>query len=80
MVGDVLFNEANLISIEVAQALTLPILIFSGTDDVLWPPVILEELCELLTSAERFEIDSGHSPYFENPEVFNRVLAEFLAR
>lgn len=80
VVAGALFNEVNLIPLETAQSLTLPILMFSGTDDVLWPPVVLEELCELLPSAERFEIDSGHSPYFENPEVFNRVLAEFLAR
>lgn len=79
-VGDALFNEANLVSVERAQTLKLPILIFSGTDDVLWPPAVLQELAELLPTAERFEIDSGHSPYFENPEAFNRVLAEFLAR
>ncbi len=80
VVVDALFDEANLVSIERAQTLTLPILIFSGTDDVLWPPAVLEELCELLPSAERCEIESGHSPYFENPEVFNQVLAEFLQR
>jgi pimeloyl-ACP methyl ester carboxylesterase len=79
-VGGALFNEANLVSVERAQTLKLPILIFSGTDDVLWPPAVLQELAELLPTAERFEIDSGHSPYFENPEAFNRVLAEFLAR
>ena len=80
VVVDALFSEANLISIEAAQTLTLPILIFSGIDDVLWPPAVLKELCELLPSAERCEIDSGHSPYFENPAVFNEVLAEFLQR
>jgi pimeloyl-ACP methyl ester carboxylesterase len=79
-VVDALFNEANLVSVETAQTLTLPILIFSGTDDLLWPPAVLKELCELLPSAERCGIDSGHSPYFENPVVFNQVLAEFLLR
>lgn len=80
VVVDALFNEANLVSVETAQTLTLPILIFSGTDDLLWPPAVLKELCELLPSAERCGIDSGHSPYFENPVVFNQVLAEFLLR
>ena len=79
-VSAALFDEANLVSIERAQTLTLPILIFSGSDDVLWPPAVLEELAALLPTAERCEIDSGHSPYFENPVVFNRVLREFLGR
>ena len=75
-----MFDEASLVSVERAQTITRPILIISGTDDVIWPPPVLEELARLLPSAERFEIDSGHSPHLENPEVFNRVLREFLAR
>ena len=79
-VGGSLFADRVLVPLERARQLTLPILIFSGTDDVLWPPAVLEELAQMLPTAERFEIDSGHSPYFENPEVFNRVLREFLER
>ena len=75
-----MFDEAKLVSIERARTITQPILIFSGTDDVIWPPAVLRELAELLPSAERFEIDSGHSPHLENPEVFNRVLRDFLVR
>lgn len=79
-VGGSLFDESIRVPLERARTLTPPILIFSGTDDVLWPPYVLEELAEALPTAARFEIDSGHSPYFENPEVFNRVLREFLER
>ena len=79
-VGGSLFDESVRVPLERARTLTQPILIFSGTDDVLWPPYVLQELAEALPTAERFEIDSGHSPYFENPEVFNRVLREFLER
>ena len=79
-VGGSLFDESIRVPLERARTLAQPILIFSGTDDVLWPPYVLEELAEALPTAERFEIDSGHSPYFENPEVFNRVLREFLER
>ena len=56
------------------------LLVFAGTQDVLWPPDVLRELADALPTAECFEIDSGHSPYFENPAVFNRVLREFLER
>ena len=75
-----MFDESSLVSVERARTITQPILIFSGTHDVIWPPAVLEELARLLPSAERFEIDSGHSPHLENPGEFNRVLREFLAR
>ena len=79
-VGGSLFDESVLVPLDRARTLSLPILIFAGTDDVLWPPYVLRELAGILPTAECFEIDSGHSPYFENPEVFNRVLREFLER
>ena len=75
-----MFDEANLVPIERAQTTTQPVLIISGTHDVIWPPAVLQELAELLPTAERFEIDAGHSPHLENPHVFNRVLREFLVR
>ena len=75
-----MFDETNLASVERARTITQSILIISGRDDVIWPPAVLEELARLLPSAERFEIDSGHSPHLENPDAFNRVLREFLAR
>jgi len=75
-----MFDEAYLVSVERARTITQPILIFSGAADVIWPPKVLEELAGLLPSAERFEIDSGHSPHIEHPDVFNQVLREFLAR
>ena len=75
-----MFDETNLTSVERARTITQSILIISGRDDVIWPPAVLEELARLLPSAERFEIDSGHSPHLENPDAFNRVLREFLAR
>lgn len=78
--GKALLADAALVPVERARRLRLPILIFSGTDDVLWPPAVLAELAATLPTAERFEIDSGHSPYFENPRVFNQVLREFLGR
>ena len=75
-----MFDASKLVSIERARTITQPILIISGRDDVIWPPAVLEELARLLPSAERIEIDSGHSPHLENPDAFNRALRGFLAR
>ena len=63
---------------ERCSELNLPILLFSGTRDLIWPPAVLHELCDRLPNAQLVEIDSGHSPYFENAEVFNAELAKFL--
>jgi 3-oxoadipate enol-lactonase len=77
-IGSALFAEDVLVPLDAARGLTLPILIFSGVDDVIWPPEILKELCGHLQNARLIEIDSGHSPYFEKPEVFNTALRDFL--
>jgi len=79
-VGGSLFDPETMVPMEQARTLSLPILVFAGTHDVLWPPYVLRELADALPTAECFQIDSGHSPYFENPEVFNRVLRDFLGR
>ena len=79
-VGGSLFDPATLVPLERARNLAQPILVFAGTHDILWPPDVLRELADALPTAECFEIDSGHSPYFENPAVFNRVLREFLGK
>ena len=70
----------KLVPIERAQTIEKPILIISGTYDLVWPPTVIKELAELLPTAEWFEVDAGHSPHFEEPGVFNRALGEFLIR
>jgi pimeloyl-ACP methyl ester carboxylesterase len=73
-----LFAQEALISLDRASELRLPILIVAGHDDLIWPPSVLRELAQTLPDARFVEVDAGHSPYFENPEAFNRVLDGFL--
>ena len=40
-VGGSLFDESVLLPIDRAKTLSLPILVFAGTHDVLWPPYVL---------------------------------------
>ena len=47
--------------------------------DIIWPPDVLRELATYIRGARVVEIDSGHSPYFENPQAFNAALREFLS-
>lgn len=63
-----------------AAAITLPTLILYGSDDHITPPSLSEELKLLIPHAGLIEIaGAGHLPNLEQPAIFNRVLAAFLA-
>ena len=64
---------------DVAQ-MKVPTLLISGKQDVVCPTPIVEEVHKLIPGS-RMEVipESGHSTYFEHPEVFNRLLSEFFS-
>lgn len=76
--NDKLFASDALVPLARCGELDLPILLISGRQDLIWPPSVLHELCDLLPNARIVEIDSGHSPYFENAAAFNVEVTEFL--
>jgi 3-oxoadipate enol-lactonase len=60
---------------------TTPTLVISGEEDALFPTEAIREIAGLIPGAELQTIpESGHSPYYEVPETFNRIVDEFLAR
>jgi len=61
------------------DALGLPILVITGTDDALFPAPLVTDSASRLARATIVEIaDAGHSPYFERPDEYNAALLEFL--
>ncbi|MCW3798089.1 alpha/beta fold hydrolase [Sphingomonas sp. BN140010] len=57
-----------------------PTLILCGSEDRITPPTLSEELKDRLPHATLVEIaGAGHLPNVEQPAIFNRVLAAFLA-
>lgn len=56
-----------------------PVLFIAGAEDPLFPAELLSSYVPWFPDA-RVEVvqDSGHSPYFEQPAVFNRLLQTFL--
>lgn len=63
-----------------AAAVACPTLILYGSEDCITPPALSEELKELIPHAGLIEITgAGHLPNLEQPAIFNRVLAGFLA-
>ncbi|GAA4000244.1 alpha/beta hydrolase [Sphingomonas humi] len=64
----------------VAASVACPTLILYGSEDRITPPELSEELKTIIPQAGLVEIaGAGHLPNLERPDVFNRVLAAFLA-
>jgi pimeloyl-ACP methyl ester carboxylesterase len=62
------------------DALGIPVLVITGTDDALFPAPLVTDSASRLTNATVVEIaEAGHSPYFERPDEYNAALLRFLA-
>ncbi|HEU5191633.1 MAG TPA: alpha/beta hydrolase [Methylomirabilota bacterium] len=73
-----LFAMRNTPASELA-ALTMPVLCISGEEDVLMPTPAIEALAKLMPRGRLARVPkSGHSVYFERPEIFNRLVGDFL--
>lgn len=57
----------------------IPLLFLTGEGDILIPPELVERVARLIPHAQFVQIPgTGHSPYFEKPEEFNRIVLNFL--
>jgi pimeloyl-ACP methyl ester carboxylesterase len=55
------------------------VLFVVGAEDALFPPAAIRASAAKVPGARVVEIaDAGHSPYFEQPEAWNRAVADFL--
>ncbi|NRA01140.1 MAG: alpha/beta hydrolase [Myxococcales bacterium] len=79
--GARLFDEAAWILPEALAEFRVPTLVLSGQHDLLFPPEIMNHVAELIPGAslERFP-ETGHSTYYEDPERFNEIVGQFLAK
>jgi len=58
----------------------VPMLILSGDEDWFFKPETLADMARRIPNARSICLPGvGHSSYFEVPEDFNRIVAEFLA-
>jgi len=61
------------------KRLTFPILCIVGSEDRLILPAWVRQMATMLPHAQFVEIpETGHSPYFEDPTTWNRVVLNFL--
>ena len=59
--------------------LQVPVLFIAGAEDVLFPPEAVKLAASLAPGSRFIAVEgAGHSPYFEQPEVFNHLVRSFL--
>ena len=74
-----LLGKEDVVQLEALGAIDCPTLIFAGREDPLFPPELLESYVPHFVNAQIQVVDdAGHSPYFEQPEVFNRRLEQHI--
>lgn len=66
--------------VEDLAATCIPVLMIAGEHDPLFPPAVLREVAARLPAARLVEIPrTGHSAYFERPEIFTALVLDFLS-
>src|SRR5690606_18144306 len=74
-----LFSPEYLLEPECLQELACPTLFVVGSEDPLLSVDTVREMAAYARCSQVVEInDAGHSPYFEQPVVFNEVVGGFL--
>jgi pimeloyl-ACP methyl ester carboxylesterase len=72
---------ANMVVWDHLMAWKLPVLIFTGDADLYAPPSMMRLVASRISGAESHIIpDCGHSAYWERPEIFNRLVLDFITR
>ena len=64
----------------VAKTARIPVLVYHGEHDVLMPASIAKHTVETFPTAKLVIVPgTGHAPFYEKPEPFNQVLADFVS-
>ena len=72
---------ANLVTPAKLETLKVPTLLITGAADLVTPPSIMRMIARHIPDHEIVIVaESGHSPYWEQPEYFNRTVIDFIRR
>lgn len=65
---------------DILSTLTIPVLVTHGRSDTIVLPSMAEHILKVCTTAQRSWYDcTGHMPFLEDADRFNRELADFVA-
>ena len=63
------------------EAISVPTLLITGDADMYAPPPVMRMFAARVKGSQAVVIpEAGHSAYWEQPEIFNRTVLEFIAR
>lgn len=72
---------ANKVVWDHLAAWKLPVLLLTGDADLYTPPSMTRVVQSRIAGAEKVIVpECGHSAYWERPEIFNRVVLDFIGR
>lgn len=72
-------TRARFVAGEALNDYSVPTLMITGPEDLLFPPPVMAEASRLIPGARLVELQGcGHSPYFETPAAFNDAVMAFL--
>ena len=71
----------NRITFSLLETLKVPTLLLTGDGDLYAPPAVLRLFAARIRNAESIIVpEAGHSAYWEQPEIFNRTVLNFLQK
>jgi len=63
------------------ESIAVPALLLTGDADLYCPPSVLRLFAARLPNSQMVVVpESGHSAYWEQPEIFNRAVLDFIAK
>jgi pimeloyl-ACP methyl ester carboxylesterase len=69
----------NPITFAALETIRAPTLLLTGDADLYMPPSLLREVAARIKGCRTFIVpECGHSAFWEQPEIFNRAVLEFL--
>jgi pimeloyl-ACP methyl ester carboxylesterase len=69
------------ITFAMLETIQAPTLLLTGGADLYAPPPILQLFVARIKGSETFVVpEAGHSAYWEQPDVFNRAVLNFLGK
>ncbi len=72
---------ANVVTPAKLETLAVPTLLMTGAADPATPPSIMRMIARHVPNNECVIVaESGHSPYWERPEFYNRTVLDFIGR
>lgn len=74
-------KPANHVTLKALESMKVPTLVIAGDADLWWPPAALRVVAPHIPSSETLIVaEAGHSVYWEQPELFNRTVLDFIGR